>query len=105
MMEPSDTLQENEGQDIVLNLVELFDENESKDESESEDASEDVDVGEELHDFLTLTIKGPQLDEKMVVLLFHNGVEDSVVLKTILPGNAFAHQYKQTTQSQSKHAE
>ena len=70
MTEPSDKMQENEGHDTAFNLVESFY------ESESEDESEDVDVGEALHDFLTLTIKGPQLDEKTLVLLFNNGVED-----------------------------
>lgn len=53
-----------------MNLIELFD------DSDSEDESEDVDVGEALHDFLTLTIKGPQLDEQTVLLLCNNGVED-----------------------------
>jgi uncharacterized coiled-coil protein SlyX len=70
MTEPSDKMQEIKGHDTAFNLVESFY------ESESEDESEDVDVGEALHNFLTLTIKGPQLDEKTVVLLFNNGVED-----------------------------
>ena len=71
MTEPLENLRETGvGQGATLNLLELFD------ESESEDESEDLDVGEALHDFLILTIKGPQLDEQMVTLLFNNGVED-----------------------------
>ena len=71
MTEPLENLRETGvGQGATLNLLELFD------ESESEDELEDLDVGEALHDFLILTIKGPQLDEQMVTLLFNNGVED-----------------------------
>ena len=69
-MDPLDTSQENEAEGTTLNLLELFN------ESESEDESEDLDVGETLHDFLILTIKGPQLDEQTAALLFNNGVED-----------------------------
>jgi hypothetical protein len=71
MTEPSDMMEGDEGHSPTINLIELFD------ESDSENESEDIDVGEELHDFLTLTTKGPQLDERMVVLLFNNGVEGS----------------------------
>ena len=60
-----------EGHSPTINLIELFD------DSDSEDESDDIDVGEELNDLLTLTTKGPQLDERTVVLLFNNGVEDS----------------------------
>ena len=70
MTEPLENLRETVGQGTTLNLFELFD------ESESEDESEDLDVGEALHNFLILTIKGPQLDKQMVTLLFNNGVED-----------------------------
>ena len=71
MTEPLENLRETGvGQEAMLNLLELFD------ESESEDELEDLDVGEALHDFLILTIKGPQLDEQTVTLLFNNGVED-----------------------------
>ena len=65
-----DGLSDNEGEGNALTLLELFD------DSDSEDEPEDFDLGEVLHDFLILTIKGPQLDEQTVGLLFHNGVED-----------------------------
>jgi hypothetical protein len=70
MTEASDTLLEDEGEWTTFNLLELFKESDSKDESE------DLDVGEVLHNFLTLTIKGPQLDKQTVILLFNNGVKD-----------------------------
>jgi hypothetical protein len=71
MAEPTESLQENEGSGNTFNLLELFD------ESESDDESVDLDVGEYLLDFLTQTIKGPQLDEQSVTLLINNGVDGS----------------------------
>ena len=71
MTEPLDMMEGDEDNSPTINLIELFD------ESDSEDESEDIDVGEELNDLLTLTTKGPQLDERTVVMLFNNGVEDS----------------------------
>ena len=70
MPEPSENLRETVGQSTTIDLLELFD------ESESEDELEDLDVGEAVHNFLILSIKGPQLDEQMMTLLFNNGVED-----------------------------
>ena len=70
MMEPLDTMSGDEGEQTTINLLELFE------ESDSEDDFDDPDVGETLHDFLILTIKGPQLDEQTVVLLSNNGVVD-----------------------------
>ena len=71
MTEPLENLRETDvGQEATLNLLELFD------ESASEDELEDLDVEEALHDFLILTIKGPQLDKQTVTLLFNNGVDD-----------------------------
>lgn len=70
MTEPLDTMSGDEGEQTTINLLELFE------ESDSEDDFDDPDVGETLHDFLILTIKGPQLDEQTVVLLSNNGVVD-----------------------------
>ena len=70
MTEPLNTIPEDEGKETTLNLLEWFE------ESDSEDEFDDPDVGETLQDFLTLTIKGPQLDEQTVILLSNNGVED-----------------------------
>ena len=69
-MNPLDGLSDNEGEGNTLTLLELFD------DSDSEDEPEDFDLGEVLHDFLILTIKGPQLDEQTAGLLFNNGVAD-----------------------------
>ena len=70
MTEPLDTMMGNEREQTTLDLFELFE------ESDSEDDFDNPDVGETLHDLLTLTIKGPQVDEETVVLLFNNGVVD-----------------------------
>ena len=69
-MNPLDALPDNEGEGNTLTLLELFNESESKDELA------DFDLGEVLHDFLLITIKGPQLDEQTAGLLFNNGVKD-----------------------------
>jgi hypothetical protein len=70
MMEPLNVSQELEGNDTPVNLNAL------QDATDSDDELDDIDVGEELHDFLTLTIKGPQLDEHTIVVLHNSGVED-----------------------------
>jgi hypothetical protein len=60
MMEPLDAAKETKGNDAAFPFVELFE------DSDSEDKSEDVDVDETLHDFLTLTTSGPQLNEETI---------------------------------------
>jgi hypothetical protein len=70
MMEAMDTMRVERHRRAEPNLAELFE------ETDSEEDDENVDVPETLHDFLILTIKGPQLDENTIMMLSKNGVED-----------------------------
>ena len=101
MTEPLDTMMGDECEQTTLDLFELFE------ESDSEDDFDNPNVGEPLHDFLTLTIKGPQVDEETVVLLFNNGVVD---IRSFLLYSKQSYQEilsnwdKEATHPESKHA-
>lgn len=66
-MESFEETTEEAVQAMFTQLTELFD-------SESEDETKSIEIPEDLSDFLTISTKGPKLDERTIRFLCANGV-------------------------------